>query len=333
MTRIFIVFLLGSVVACSNLRPGSETPVSEPTTLDEYWISTPAELTELKLSTPNKQDEVHLELILATIEDGLRENDYIFLFDPEQAEAGQPLILNPSGVPLIAIRRWVRLQPTCTTWITVRKHEDETDQGYGGRIRAGTRGICGGIAAMHSLLLLGLVDRNDVIDGDNFKEGPLRQIQGRNTTQMSERRLRELHEGAGATTCQTQGGTGFPTNNAAGMQRFNRELRQKMNDPNHTWDCTVFMRTRRNGKWVLGHFEHVESVTGNDAATTITTTNGLAQGNQTDTVPASPGSNTWSSNPGGTPPFKLTGSTHDDAEAYKSGIPAVGIVKYLCCRQ
>lgn len=320
-----VVLSLGVMSACSRTEqlPKESFINQEVRSLDD--------LSKLGLRTA-ETDQASLQLILDTVTKGLEENDYIFMFDRSRKNHQKPMILGPNGTPLVAIRRMAKTDPTCTTWISVAMKPNETEVGYGGRIGAATRGICGGIAAMHSLLLLNLVNRDDVIDGTHLKKGPLLSLQGSNRTQMTERRLRKLHEQAGAKTCSTQGGTGFPTNNRSGLERFNRELREKMNDPDHTWDCTVFLRTRKEGKWVLSHFEHVESVKGSDASTTITTTNGLDQGNQRDTVPASPGSNIWSSRPGQNPPFTLTGSTSKDGDKYMKGIPPVGMVKFLCCR-
>ena len=150
---------------------------------------------------------------------------------------------------------------------------------------------------------------------------------------MTTGRLRKLHEAAGATDCRLPGGVGFATDDRQALARFNRELSALVNDPTSTWDCTLFVRTRQNGKDILAHFEHITSVSTSGGKTSIGTVNGFDQGNQKDKVPVNPGQNTWTSDPGGDPPFSLTGSTAKDQKDLVAGTPNVGLVNYLCCRR
>ncbi|MGQ0594094.1 MAG: hypothetical protein ACT4QB_16050 [Gammaproteobacteria bacterium] len=296
-------------------------------------ISSPAELEGASLRTPGAGGAPFLATVTAKLLIGLRDADYVLVFDPGRTEPLVPNLRGTEGAPLIAIQRIDRAVPTCTTWVSTAAQPGEDLIGYGRRIGTATDGICGGIAAMHSFLQLGAVRREDVVDGANFKEGPLRVVQGSNRKQMTPARLRKLHEAVGATTCQMPGGAGFATNNRGALERFNSELNGFLNDPNNTWDCTLFVRTRRDGKDVLAHFEHVVSVSTSGGKTSIGTANGFDQGNQTDQVPVNPGQNTWTSEPGSNPPFSLTGSTGANGGDLVRGTPNVGLVNYLCCRR
>lgn len=295
-------------------------------------ISSPAELEELKLRGADASDEPFLDIVRRTILAGLDDAAYVLLFDADR-EGAAPDLRGIDGQSLIAIERIDRDVPKCTTWVSALSEPDEDLVGYGGRMETATEGICGGIAAMHSFLELGAVNREDVIDGDHFRENPLGRVQGSNRKSMTLRRLQRLHEAAGATTCRMPGGAGFDTSNRGGLERFNRELSGYVNDPNATWDCTLFVRTRRHGKDILAHLEHVSSVTMSGGTASIRTVNGFEQGNQADRVPVNPGENTWESTPVGTPPFSLTGSTARNRDDLVRGIPNVGLVNYLCCRR
>jgi len=144
------------------------------------------------------------------------------------------------------------------------------------------------------------------------------------------------HKKAGAKSCKKAGV--FKTNNIGGLDRFNRDLNKYVNDPNNTWDCTVFVQSKdRNGKMILAHMEHVTAVsltpgTGRFKNASISTLNGLDQGNQSTTVPSAPGTNTWTSTPGGTNPLRLSGSTHAQAANYLRSIAPVQKVSYVCCK-
>ena len=299
---------------------------SHPPSPDEVWVRSPADLEALGLRAQGARGEALLTAVMETIEGGLEDGDYGLLFTSKPTRSAP--VVDGERRGLVLLRRIDREGPTCTTVASV-------DAGSGGgRIRAATKGICGGIACMHSALELGLVKRDEVIAGKNFEEKPLKKLQGRNRKSMSFERLQRVHEALGASKCQIRGGKrGYDTGNAGGLGRFNTELGKFVNDKKHDWDCTILVRTKHRGKWVLAHYEKVRSVKRNaDGSTTITTTNGLDQGNQTDRVPAAPGKNTWTSNPGEDPPFSLTGSTHADAAKYMK-LPPVGNAKFLCCRK
>lgn len=291
-------------------------------------ISSQADLEAAGLRA-DEESAPFLAPLLGVLAEGVADADYLLTFDPDATVF--PDIQNAEGAPLIAVSGVDRDIPTCTTRFSAALEDGEDAVGYGGRAGTLTRGVCGGIAAAHSFLALDLVPRGTLVDGDTFKERPLRRIQGRNRRQMTKRRLQRLHEAAGATVCRTGAGD-FRTNNLGAMRNFNRTLSGFVNDPDHDWDCTLFVRTRQRGKDVLAHFEHVTGVSTAGGATSITTTNGLDQGNQTDSVPVSPGTNTWTSRPGGTPPFKLTSCTGRNGDDVVESTPNAGLANYLCCR-
>lgn len=293
-------------------------------------ISNPAELEAAGLAADG-ESAPFLAPLLAALAEGVGDADYVLTFDPTATIF--PLIRNADGAPLIAVSRVDRDIPTCTTRVSTALEDGEDAVGYGARAGTLTQGICGAIAAAHSFLALNLVPRDKLVDGGNFKERPLKKIQGRNRKQMTKKRLQKLHEAAGATVCRAGAGD-FRTNNLGALRNFNRTLSGFVNDPAHDWDCTLFVRTRKGGKDVLAHFEHVTGVSlAADGGASITTTNGLDQGNQKDTVPVDPGTNSWASQPGGDPPFKLTQCTGRDGANTVKSTPNAGLVNYLCCRK
>lgn len=312
--------------AVDPTRPEDQGMTQHAPSPDEAWVGSPADLETLGLRSQGEEGEALLAAVVETIGAGLEDAEYGLLFTAEPSELAP--VVDAEGRGLELLRRVAREQPTCTTAASV-----EAGSG-GGTIRAATKGICGGIACMHSALEIGLLERDQVVAGKHFEERWLRKLQGRDRKNMKFDRLQEVHEELGAKKCQIRGGErGFDTGNAGGLGRFNKDLSRFVNDRKHDWDCTILVRTMHRGKWVLAHYEKVESVRRSaDGTTTIKTANGLDQGNQTDRVPASPGTNTWTSKPGGTPPFSLTGSTHKDAAKYKK-LPAVGSAKFLCCRK
>lgn len=331
--RPVAVLCLVCLAGCGALDTESDRVVlrsSRGPDLEATWIRSKPDLERLALVPDDSTDRIAVASLVdlqLTIAQGLPQNHYVLLFDTAPREAP---IRDARKRPLIGIRRidapWDRQSPTCSTWVS-------TTGGGGGALRAATRGICGGIAVLHSLLALDKVPRDQVVEGDHFKEDPLRRIQGPDRDRMSERRLVRLHQSAGLDRCESRGaGDGFVTSNRDGLKIFNRELARRVRDPDHQWDCTIFVRRKVGGRWTLAHFEHVESVRRQGEGLVIETTNGLDQGNQTDAVPISPGTNTWTSTPGGAPPFSLTGSTHPQANDYLRDIPKPNRVKLICCR-
>lgn len=203
---------------------------------------------------------------------------------------------------------------------------------YGGRIGALTEGICGGIAVLHSWIELGATTRAKATNGNNFKKKAINTAQGSNKKKMTHKFLKKQHERVGATDCRTRPGAGVTTSNRQGLNQFAQDLSNLVNDPNASWDCTLFVRTRgRNGD-VLAHFEHINSITGSGNNISINTVNGFSQGNSSSTVPYSPGINTWTAVPGGTPAFKLTSTTSTRPRNLVRGTPNVGFANYLCCK-
>ncbi|HVV87765.1 MAG TPA: hypothetical protein VHE35_32220 [Kofleriaceae bacterium] len=150
---------------------------------------------------------------------------------------------------------------------------------------------------------------------------------------MSVDTLIEQHRRGGAGECKQKGaGDGIATVNRNAFKDLLDDLVRKKSDT-PPWDCTLLFQTRdADRNLTFAHFEHVESATTRGGTTTITTTNGLDQGNQSTTVPASPGSNTWTATPGGSPPMSLSGSTSANADLYRRTVPPVGNVTLVCCR-
>lgn len=298
-----------------------------------FNIDSPEGLEEVGLEGATDEDQPFLEPVLQTITEGLVDATYVLLFEPEPTQSTVPQLLGPERLPLVSITRIDRTVPTCTTVVSTQAEDGEDAVGYGGRIRSLTEGICGGIAVLHSWIELGATTRDNATNGNNFKRAAVNQAQGTNKRQMTHRFLRQQHEAVGATDCRTRPGAGVTTANRQGLNLFAQDLSRLVNDPNNTWDCTLFVRTRgRNGD-VLAHFEHINSVTMAGNSFQINTVNGFAQGNGRTTVPANPGTNTWTANPGAAPPFSLTGTTATRPRNLVRGTPNVGIVNYLCCKK
>lgn len=296
-------------------------------------VDSPEGLAEVGLAGAGAADRPFLEPVLETVTAGLADATYVLLFDPAPTEPTAPRLLGPQQMPLVNIARIDRTVPTCTTVVSTRAEEGEDAVGYGGRIGTLTEGICGGIAVLHSWIELGATTREAATDGDNFKKKAVDTAQGTNKKKMTHKFLQRQHERVGATDCRRQtAGGGLTTSNRQGLEQFVRNLKALVDDPDNTWDCTLFVRTKgRNGD-LLAHFEHIDSVRSVGNGLEIKTVNGFAQGNGSTTVPASPGTNTWTANPGGNPPFKLTATTATRPRDLVRSTPNVGLVNYLCCK-
>lgn len=295
-------------------------------------IDSPESLAEMGLEGVAEKDQPFLSSVLKTITAGLVDATYVFLFEPDTMQVTLPQLLGPDDLPLVSITRVDRTVPTCTTVVSTQAEDGEDAVGYGGRIGALTEGICGGIAVLHSWIELGATTQAKATNGNNFKKKAIDTAQGSNKKKMSHKFLKKQHEKVGATDCRTRPGAGVTTSNRQGLNQFTQDLSRLVNDPNNTWDCTLFVRTKgRNGD-VLAHFEHINSVTSSGNNISINTINGFSQGNSSMTVPYSPGINTWTATPGGAPAFKLTSTTSTRPRILLRGTPNVGIANYLCCK-
>lgn len=296
-------------------------------------VESPESLAEVGLTAAAEEEQPFLDAVTTAVTAGLAEATYVLLFEPQPTEPTKPWLLGPDRLPLVEIARIDRTVPTCTTVVSTRAEVGEDEVGYGARIGALTEGICGGIAVLHSWIELKATTRANATNGANFKRRAVNAAQGRNKKKMTHRFLRQQHERVGATDCRTRPGAGVTTGSRQGLDLFARDLMALVEDPRTTWDCTLFVRTKgRNGD-LLAHFEHIESVTKVGNNYQIKTTNGFNQGNGSTTVPASPGTNTWTASPGGNPAFKLTGTNATRPRNLVRGTPNVGIVNYLCCKK
>ncbi len=329
----------GSLFLDEPPAPGVAARAAEWATLEDPGVELPSllltSLSDLELAELSPGDErsaPFFEVLLEILVEGLDDANYLLAFDPEAEPF--PDFRNGDGVPLVSISRIDRELSTCTTRAETAAEEGEDLTGYGGRQKTATEGICGGIAVAHSFLELNLLDaRNKLRNGDNFNARNLAKLQGSNRKQMTLKRLRQLHQAGGATVCRAPAGAGFETKNLGALRNFNRQLSRFVNDPNRDWDCSLFVRTRSRDGDVLAHVEHVTAVTTRAGTTSIRTLNGFDQGNQRDRVPLAPGTNTWTSTPGGSPPFKLTSCTGRNGAATVRSTPNVGLVNYVCCRR
>lgn len=297
-----------------------------------FTVDSQQTLAELGLEGATRKDQPFLAPVLKAVTAGLIDATYVFLFEPEPVPAMVPQLLGPERLPLVGITRIDRTVPTCTTAVSTQAEDGEDLMGYGGRIDTLTEGICGGIAVLHSWIELGATTRANATNGNSFKQSAIDKAQGTNKKKMTHQFLQKQHEVVGATDCKTRPGAGVTTSNQQGLQLFVRDLSGFVNDRSNTWDCTLFVRTTSRNGDVLAHFEHIDSVTTRGNNTRINTVNGFAQGDGRTTVPFNPGTNTWTANPGGTPAFKLTGTTGTRPRNLVRGTPNVGIVNYLCCK-
>lgn len=332
------------VVPESTLEPRDarvETEEAEGALLDDPGIDRVAivvdsakALARVELAGEGEGDRPFLDAVVNAMQAGLADATYVLLFEPAAGPPPTPNLRGgPERLPLVGVSRIDRTVPTCTTMVSTRAEAGEDAVGYGARIGALTEGICGGIAVLHSWIELGATTRAAATHGASFRKKAVDAAQGSNREKMTHRFLRRQHERVGATDCRSRPGAGATTSNRQGLELFLRDLSALVNDPNHTWDCTLFVRTRGRDGDLLAHFEHIESVRQSGGSTLIRTTNGFAQGNGRTTVPASPGTNTWTASPGGNPACRLTGTTATRPPNLVGGVPNVGIVNYLCCKK
>ena len=212
----------------------------------------------------------------------------------------------------------------------------------GDDLATATQGVCGPISVLHSLVRLGIKTQEEIVDGDFLNEeelGALRKFQTK-FAGISDDELKMAYASAGAGTCMER--DLFRIRSKKKLNEFNLELKAKMDSTDPIWDCTLQVyNINSSGKRFLAHSEPIVSVSSKRIdkkriRLKINTINTLTQGNQSTTVPASPGINTWTTTPGnGNRSMILTGTTAAPAERKKiaRSLPLVTHTKYICCRK
>lgn len=206
-------------------------------------------------------------------------------------------------------------------------------------ISTATKGICGPIAVLHSLVRLGLRSADDITDGNFLNQQQLSQVL-KYQTDLSGIKIpnyKQAHIDAGATECEES--DIINAESTAKLSAFNDQLAAKMSSKDPVWDCGFVIKTvTPTGAVTLHHIEHVVGVESSKTKrghtqAVIKTVNGLDQGDKGSSIPASPGTNSWKSVPRGDPNVKFQSSTSANDKLYKSGLPAAAThVQWVCCR-
>lgn len=201
-------------------------------------------------------------------------------------------------------------------------------------------GVCGPIAIVQSFLKLGVLKKEDAIEGKVLKTGPLSKAaefaKKFPKKGMTDDEVRQAHVASGLTVCQQSSTPAFQKPKLA---RFNQCLAKRIQeldaDRKPAFDCVLGITgSQRIGNPPFGHLEQVKSVMFDPATSSavIETVNGLTQGDHVTTVPADAGTNKWSSVPGTSPPFVVLGGA-DRKIAEQLGQVAVETVSFVCCRK
>lgn len=322
-------------------------PVPIPVPVEAYktFVRTKKQLAATGLFGETPLAAEYVTALQQTLGKGLARNRYWLIFRGIDAPEQEHVIRNRQGLQLTSVLRIDRTRSKCSSMFAV----DDEEIGGGASLENATRGICGVIAVLHSLEKLDLVERADIADGANLRQnvvdGMKRRYQNRRTNQMTKKKLRKAHEDFGTGACRQQNDA--LTSNVGGLDNFVKALNGYVNDRDREWDCTLYVRSNSGRNATLAHYEHVTAMTTSDSGrgqgnrtilnAEITTLNGFAQGNQSSTVPANPGSNTWSLRPGGNPPMSMTGAHNaaggSDRETRDrlSAVPSVQRVSFICC--
>lgn len=322
-------------------------PVPIPVPVEAYktFVRTKKQLAAAGLFGETPLAAEYVTALQRTLGKGLARNRYWLLFRGIDAPEQEHVIRNRQGLQLTSILRVDRTRAKCSSMFAI----DDEEIGGGASLENATRGICGVIAVLHSLEKLDLVERADIADGAHLRrnvvDGMKRRYQNRRTNQMSKKKLRRAHEDFGSGACRQQNDA--LTSNVGGLDNFVKALNGYVNDPDRKWDCTLYVRSNSGRNATLAHYEHVTAMTTSNSGrgqgnrtilnAEITTLNGFAQGNQSSTVPANPGSNTWSLRPGGTPPMSMTGARNaaggSDRETRDrlAAVSSVQRVSFICC--
>lgn len=322
-------------------------PVPIPVPVEAYktFVRTKKQLAAAGLFGETPLAAEYVTALQRTLGKGLARNRYWLLFRGIDAPEQEHVIRNRQGLQLTSILRVDRTRAKCSSMFAI----DDEEIGGGASLENATRGICGVIAVLHSLEKLDLVERADIADGAHLRrnvvDGMKRRYQNRRTNQMSKKKLRRAHEDFGSGACRQQNDA--LTSNVGGLDNFVKALNGYVNDPDRKWDCTLYVRSNSGRNATLAHYEHVTAMTTSNSGrgqgnrtilnAEITTLNGFAQGNQSSTVPANPGSNIWSLRPGGTPPMSMTGARNaaggSDRETRDrlAAVSSVQRVSFICC--
>lgn len=321
------------------------TPVPAPATAHKTYIKNKSQLDEVGLWAETVAAAEYLTELRRTLRRGLKRNRYWLLFRGADAPPQEHVIRNIEGLQLTSVVRVDKKGTKCSSMFRV----DDDEVGGGASLENATRGICGVIAVLHSLEKLDLVERDQIVDGDHLSrkavEAIKKKYQNKHTNQMTKKKLRKAHQDFGTGVCKQQNDA--VTSNLGGLDNFVKNLNKYVNDPKRHWDCTLYVKSGDGKKTTLAHYEHVTGMTVSDSGKgkggrtilngTVTTMNGFAQGNQSSTVPANPGSNTWSLRPGETPPMNMSdarngsGRQDDETRDRKDATPPVQKVSFICC--
>ena len=306
-----------------------------------YLITNQLEFEQFFEETPiqgtDQLSQFYLDDLAEAMFEGLATNNYSITLKPWEFQE-LALVNEESGMmisDIVRIHKQIDDQsPSCTTWISL----DDEELAAGGSGSTANRGVCGAIATLHSIVKLKFIKPEQVFSDGYIKKKAIKAVQKMQAIPlgMTEKELIKVHKAAGAKVCKASGR--FKTNNPSGLSRFNQSLSRFVNDRNKTWDCSLFVRSKKKNRFTLAHVEHVTGMTTQPVRNSrfvkakIATLNGLDQGNQKTTIPQSAGSNTWDSNPKARPSCKLSGSTHEDGAKYIKALPAVQYINYVCCR-
>ncbi len=317
----------------------------EPVPAYKTFVKTKNQLAAAGLWAETHLAAEYLTRLHEALEAGLKRNRYWLIFRGVDAPTQEHVIRNREGVQLTSVVRMDRFGTKCSSMFSV----DDEEIGGGSSLESATRGICGVIAVLHSLEKLDLVGRDQLVEGDHLRQnvvdGVKRRYMNRRTGQMTKKKLRKAHQDFGTGACREQNDA--LTANEGGLDNFVKALNGFVNDPEREWDCTLYLSTGSGRNTTLAHYEHVTGMTTRDSGrgrggrtilnAEITTMNGFAQGDQSSTVPATPGTNTWSLRPGGNTPMSMTGARNADGGNDRetrdrlAAVPSVQRVSFICC--
>jgi hypothetical protein len=228
-------------------------------------------------------------------------------------------------------------EETCATWYNV----NEETLTAGEDLSTTTSGVCGPISILNSLVRLGIKSREDVVSGEFLNASELQAVKtfqaGLKGIKIAE--VKAAYANFGAPNCMES--ELIRTVSRIKLGIFNQELKAKMDSTDPVWDCNLDVyNINTSGVKFLAHTEQVQSVMqvgkGKRPPMRIMTLNTLTQGNQSTTVPANPGTNTWVSSPGRkNRSMLLGGSTAPLSERRKFArqVPLVTHTRYVCCRR
>lgn len=161
---------------------------------------------------------------------------------------------------------------------------------------------CGNIAVAHSIFKLGLLDESEVFNNGFLNQTLIQSlnIYHESTTPelgMNWQELKDAHRSF--STIHVPVNCIFPLRGEVGTFEIDEMFRTAsfyINSEDPVFDCSlsVFGNKDADGKYRLGHVEHIKSIETNDEGNyEIATVNGFDQGTTDSTIPKEPGSNTW----------------------------------------